>query len=127
MLRKVLAVLLSVLMLTMGMAVYATEAEHVHEGCCGDVVEVAIVPENGIVPMAELCSNCGTGTIIQVIESVSTEQRAMSCIHGYTNRTDVWEYTTTKYHYDCSTSWCDQRSSTTTTTTRELLYCIVNS
>ena len=103
--KKILAVLLSVLMLMMSMAVYATETEHVHEGCCcGEIESAAIVPEDEAVPYAERCSNCGTGTLTKKYGSFTTIQ-SRPCQHtagGY----DTWKIVDYYYGYVCSTSSC---------------------
>ena len=111
--KKILAVLLSLLMLMMSMAVYATEAEHVHDGCCGEVEVAAVVPEDEIVPMAELCSNCGTGTLTKKYSS-TTNIQSRPCQHtagGY----DTWQIVDYYYYYACSNSSCSNSSSSGTT------------
>ena len=119
MLRKVLAVLLSVLMLTMGMAVYATEAEHVHEeGCACAAVETV----TEIQPRAEICS-CGT-----IMTKGTVKQKAYtytrSCQHGGTGLNDTIQVYNVYYYYYCS---CGQRTDNVYShNTESLLSCPVS-
>lgn len=101
--KKILAVLLSLLMLMMSMAVYATEAEHVHDGCCGEIELAAVVPETPIEPMVEYCSNCGTGTIKYFDYTKKVyEYRPCSHIGGNPEINDQYYVTYRYYGYACS-------------------------
>ena len=89
--RKILAVLLSLLMCLMSMAVYATETEHVH------------VPGDVAVPYAERCSNCGTGTLRYLGTTTGTSQVALGCGHvASATAKDVYYVTRYYYRYNCS-------------------------
>ena len=118
--KKILAVLLSLLMLMMSMAVYATETEHVHEECCcgEEVVEVA----SEIQPRAEICSCGKTMTRGTVKQKAYTYTR--SCQHGGTGLYDTIQVYNVYYYYYCS---CGQRTNNVYShNTESLLSCPVS-
>ena len=51
----------------MSMAVYATETEHMHEGCCGEIEPAAVVPGDGVIPQYELTCPGGGKHIMRPI------------------------------------------------------------
>ena len=110
--RKVIAVVLAMLMLMMSMAVYATETEHVHEGCCcGEIEPAAIVPEDEAVPYAERCSNCGTGTLRYLGTTTGKSQVSLGCGHvASITAKDIFYVTRYYYRYNCSNN-CTGRES----------------
>ena len=117
MLRKVLAVLLSALMLAMSMAVYATEAEHVHEeGCACAAVETV----TEVQPRAAECGNCGKMTLVYVVDRTTTTTKNVNCTHGAAGY-DAYRVVTTYYHYDCSN--CNFISDQYSSKTETLTYC----
>ena len=82
MVRKILAIFMSMLMLMMSMAVYANETEHVHEGCCCEEIEpAAVVPGDDIVPMAEKCMECGIRNLAYITRYSETISVWRSCSH----------------------------------------------
>lgn len=96
--RKILAVFMSLLMLMMSMAVYATEAEHTHEGCCcEEVVEVA----SEIQPRGEKCGYCGSFSLSSSYSYSSTTTRSVNCTHGAAGY-DVYRVVTPYYKYHCT-------------------------
>ena len=108
-------------MLAMSMAVYATETEHIHEGCCcGEVELAAVVPEDEIVPMVEYCSNCETGTI-KYFNYTKKEYESRPCPHiGGNPEINDQYYVTYRYHgYACSN--CVKDSDLTKTFVTETL------
>ena len=112
--KKILAVLLSLLMLMMSMAVYATEAEHVHEeGCACEAVETV----TEVQPRANICS---CGTIMTRTGSTETRYGSPNCTHGAAGN-DYYKYT--DYYYEDHCTNCGNHISTLYKTTPTLLYC----
>ena len=115
--KKILAVLLSLLMLMMSMAVYATEIEHVHEeGCACEAVETV----TEVQPRANICS---CGTIMTRTGSTSSGTASRACIHG--SAADDY-YAVTFFYYEDYCSYCGNYTKTHYKTTYDtLLYCPV--
>ena len=101
--RKIIAVLMALLVCLMSMAVYATETEHVHEGCCGGEIEpAAVVPGDEAIPYVDRCSNCGTG---RLRTRTDTESDMIDYKCGHNGETDGRDYyIETRYYtvYYCS-------------------------
>ena len=114
--KKILAVLLSLLMLMMSMAVYATETEHIHEGCCCGEETVEVASE--IQPRANICK-CGATMTRSVITRTSQEARA--CSHGAAAGTDV--YSVKKYYYADECPACNNYVETWYKSVDTLIYC----
>ena len=117
--KKILAVLLSLLMLMMSMAVYATETEHVHEGCCCG--EETAEPASEIQPRANICS-CGTTMVRHIQVNYKSGQISESCTHGAAAGTDVYNVTYSRYYESCSN--CNNHIYYTPfVSTKTLVYC----
>ena len=96
---------MSLLMLMMSMAVYATETEHTHEGCCcGEVELAATVPEEEIVPMADGCGACDAGYLVKHLVTASAPYMTnyrRACIHYYYGE-DLCSVYQRTYKYICN-------------------------
>ena len=112
MVRKILAIFMSMLMLMMSMAVYATETEHVHEECCcEEVAEVA----SEIQPRYDICGACGTGRLVKKLVTASNPYKTRverDCIHHYYG-TDLCSVYKREYQYICNNSSCGVMAYTT--------------
>lgn len=83
-------------------AVYATEAEHVHEGCGCEAVETV----SEIQPRANICS-CGTIMTKLLQTNYKSGQISETCSHGAAGGTDVYNVTYSRYYELCSKSKSD--------------------
>ena len=118
MLKKLLAVLLSAMMLVMSMAVYATEAEHVHEeGCACESVETV----SEIQPRGSQCGNCGSMSLSSSYSHSTTTTQNVNCTHGAAGY-DVYRVVTPYYIYHC-TSCGENFGPYPGSATRTLTYC----
>ena len=101
MVRKILAIFMSMLMLMMSMAVYANETEHVHKGCC--CKEVVTFESSSVLPRkAEACQSCEGGYIYRKTRNTVKYVEA-DCYHlGYRSGYDIYKDTYTYEYYQCN-------------------------
>ena len=117
--KKILAVLLSLLMLMMSMAVYATETEHVHEECCCG--EETAEPASEIQPRGMECGYCGKMTMSYRYSHSTTSNQNVNCTHGAAGY-DVYRVVTPYYTNHCTTCGLDV-GAYAGTPTKTLIYC----
>ena len=96
---------MALLVCLMSMAVYATETEHIHEGCCcGEVEPAAVVPGNEIMPLADGCGACGSGYLVKHLVTATSPYKTnieRDCIHYYYG-TDKGNLYHRWYEYKCN-------------------------